>query len=136
VTYVHEDGDNHELGVEADERLVLLQVVLLDKSLLDGSEEIPVQSGVDDKDDDLGNSIPDIVDLNPSAHQLVTLFNVQPMRSNLRLARRRYSMRRNPNNKNSNVDKRDNNSRAPFQLKDSRSMLSDNRNTVNDNLKE
>lgn len=135
MTYVHEDGDNHELGVEADEGLILLQVVLLDESLLDGSEEIPVQSGVDDEDDDLGDSIPDIIDLDPSTQQSVTFLDIWWMHPNLRLTRRRNSMRRDPNNKNSNVDKRNDNRRAPFQLKDSRSMLSDDRNSVDDNLK-
>jgi hypothetical protein len=48
VTYVHEDGDDHELGVKADKGLILFQVVLLDESLLDCSEEIPVESRVDD----------------------------------------------------------------------------------------
>jgi hypothetical protein len=67
VTYVHENGDNHELGVKTDERFVLLQIMLLDESLLDSSEEIPVQSGVDNEDDDLGDSIPDVIDLDPSA---------------------------------------------------------------------
>ena len=92
MTYVHENGDNHELGVETDERLVLLQVVLLDESLLDGSEEIPVQSGVDDEDDDLGDAIPDIIDLDPSTQQLAKLVEARPMHPNLRLTRRRNSM--------------------------------------------
>ena len=92
ATYVHEDGNDHELSVEANKRLVLLQIVLLDESLLDGSKEIPVQAGVNDEDDDLGDTIPDIIDLNPSTQQLVTLLNARPMHLNLRLTRRRNSM--------------------------------------------
>lgn len=34
-TYVHQDRDNHQLGIEADERLVLDEAILVKKALLD-----------------------------------------------------------------------------------------------------
>lgn len=67
VTYVHENGNNHEFGVEADKGLIFLQVVLLNESFLDCAEEVPVERRVDKENDDLGSSVPDIVDFNKSA---------------------------------------------------------------------
>jgi hypothetical protein len=46
LTYIHENRDNHELGVKGHERLILLQAVLLDKALLDDMEEVPVEPGI------------------------------------------------------------------------------------------
>jgi hypothetical protein len=66
-TYIHENGNNHKLGVEADQRLILGQLVLLDQSLLDGSEEVPVETCIDHEDDDLGKTVPDFIDTDESA---------------------------------------------------------------------
>jgi hypothetical protein len=67
VTYIHGNGNNHELCVEADERLVLLQTMLLKKALLDSSEEVPVKSGVNQQDEDFGDSVPVLIDTNNAA---------------------------------------------------------------------
>ena len=52
MTYVHANGDNHQLGVEAYEGLVLCQTDLINKSDLDNAQEVPVEASVDDKDKD------------------------------------------------------------------------------------
>jgi hypothetical protein len=66
-THVHEDRDNHELGVEANERLILLQAMLFDESLLDSSKEVPVEASINEKDENLGHTIPNFIDANETA---------------------------------------------------------------------
>ncbi|KAI6752387.1 hypothetical protein HG530_013756 [Fusarium avenaceum] len=101
------------LGVEADQRLVLGQLVLLDQSLLDSSEEVPVETCINHEDDDLGESVPDFIDANESA--LVSAYlSVIEIAGNLRVIDWGDSMRWNPNNKDGNVHKSDENGRAPF----------------------
>lgn len=67
-------------------------------------------------------------------HWLVPVQALTEEAGNLRVINRRDSMRWDPNNKNGNVHKSDENGRAPFQLEDCRSMFSDYRNSVDDNL--
>jgi hypothetical protein len=132
-TYIHQNGNNHELGVEADQRLILGQLVLLDQSLLDGSKEVPVETCIDQEDDDFGKAVPDFVDTDESA--LVSAYSgLDEEADNLRVIDRGNSMRWDPNNKDGNVHKSDENSCAPFQLEDCRSMFGDDRNSVDDNL--
>lgn len=61
MTYVHCNGDNHEFYVEAHEWLVLCESDLVDKADLDDAEEVPVETGVDDEDQHLGDLVPDVV---------------------------------------------------------------------------
>jgi hypothetical protein len=68
TTYIHEDRHHHQPSIEADQRGVLGEPVLHDKPPLDCSEEVVVEAGVDQQDENLGNAIPDIVDFDkPSA---------------------------------------------------------------------
>lgn len=112
-THIHENGNNHKLGVEADQRLVLGQLVLLDQSLLDSSEEVPVETCINHEDDDLGESVPDFIDADESA--IVSAYlSVMEITGNLRVIDWGDSMRWNPNDKDGNVHKSDENGRAPF----------------------
>lgn len=36
--------------------------MLLDESFLDSSKEVPVETSIDEKDEDLGDTIPDFID--------------------------------------------------------------------------
>jgi hypothetical protein len=62
-TYIHGDGENHKLRVESDKGLVFDQAVLLYKSDLDGSEEVPVERSIHDEYEHLGNLVPVFVDI-------------------------------------------------------------------------
>lgn len=53
TTYVHGNGNNHKLCIEADERLVFGETNLINKSDLDYAQEIPIEAGVDDEDKNL-----------------------------------------------------------------------------------
>lgn len=65
-TYIHSNGDDHELGVESDERLVLDQAMLLEKAVLHHFEEVPVEIGIDNENEDFRNTVPVLVDIDES----------------------------------------------------------------------
>lgn len=52
-TYIHGDGDNHKLRVEANKRSVFGKAMLLDEPFLDRGEEVPVQPCINGEDEDL-----------------------------------------------------------------------------------
>jgi hypothetical protein len=52
-TYIHGDGDNHKLCVEAHKRGVFGKSMLLDEPFLDRGEEVPVQPCINGEDKDL-----------------------------------------------------------------------------------
>jgi hypothetical protein len=104
-TYVHEDRDDHELSVEAYKRLIFLEAMLLDESLLDSSKEVPVKASIDKKDKNLGYTIPDLIDAHKAAIISINLFKFSI--NDLRLADRRNGMGGDPDSKDSNVDESD-----------------------------
>lgn len=63
TTYVHHNGDDHELGVELDQGGVFLEAMVLDEALTDGPQEVPVEEGIHNADEDLGDLVPVLVDL-------------------------------------------------------------------------
>jgi hypothetical protein len=118
VTYVHADGNNHQLRIEAYERLVLCQTDLINKSDLDNAQEVPVETGVNDEDEDLGDLVPDIVDVDKD------------------LADWRNSVGGNPDGKDGDVDGSDDNDCAPLDVADSISVLSNECDSIDNNLHE
>lgn len=116
MTYIHGNGDNHELCIEAYKRLVLGKTDLFDKSDLDNAQEIPVEAGIDDEDKHLRDLVPDVVDLDKS------------------LVDRWYGVGGNPDAEDSDVDCSDENDGAPFDVAYSVSVLRDKGNSVDDNL--
>ena len=72
MTNVHGDGNGHEPEVEAHEGGVFLQAVVFDQASSDRVEEVPVQAGVDDENDDFGGSVPVLIDRDVSARCLVS----------------------------------------------------------------
>lgn len=63
TTYVHHDGDGHESGVELDQGGVFLEAMVLDEAHTDGPQEVPVEEGIHNADEDLGDLVPVLVDL-------------------------------------------------------------------------
>jgi hypothetical protein len=118
VTYVHADGDNHQLCVEAYERLVLCETDLINKSDLDNAQEVPVEAGVDDEDEDLGDLIPDIVDVDKD------------------LADWRDGVGGNPDGEDGDVDGSDDDDGAPLDVADGISVLSNECDSIDNNLHE
>jgi hypothetical protein len=118
LTYIHADGDNHQLRVEAYEGLVLCQTDLVDKSDLDDAQEVPVEAGVDDEDKDLGDLVPDIVDVDKD------------------LANGRRRVGGDPDGEDGNVDGSDDDDGSPFDVADSFAVLGDECNSIDDDLHE
>jgi hypothetical protein len=67
-TYIHEDRDHHQLRVEADKRLVFCKTMLLNKPVLDGAQEVPVKTSVNEENDDFRDLVPNIVDVHEPGH--------------------------------------------------------------------
>lgn len=65
-TYVHGNRDYHQLCVERDQRSVFGQTVIIDKADTNGAKKIPVQSGINQTDENLGGTVPILVDMNES----------------------------------------------------------------------
>ena len=118
MTYVHGNGNDHEFCVEAHKRLVLGETDLFDESDLDNAQEVPIETGVDNEDEHLGDLVPDIVDLDKSCVD------------------RWYGVRRNPNTKDGDVDCGDDNNCTPFDVTDGISMFGDKSNAVDNDLHE
>lgn len=116
-TYVHGDRNNHQLCVEAHERLVLGETDLVDKPDLHNAQKVPVEASVDDEDEDLRDLVPDIVDLNESWMRWL-------------------DVRWNPDTEDGDIDGRDDDDGPPLDVPDSVAMFSDERNTVDDDLHE
>jgi len=76
---VHEDRNYHELSVEANKRLILLEAMLLNESLLDGSKEVPIEASIDEKDENLGDTIPNFIDTHKTAFVSMNLVNLSIM---------------------------------------------------------
>lgn len=117
-TYVHGDAEHHEFSVEADQRLVLSQAVLLHEPNLDGAQEVPIQSCVDKENQDLGDLVPDVVDLDKG------------------LAHGGNRVRRDPDTEDGDVDGADDDQSAPFEVADGAAVLGDEGNSVDDDLHE
>jgi hypothetical protein len=118
ATYVHGNGDDHELGVEGYERLVLGKADLVDKSDLDDAQEVPVQGSIDDENEDLGDLVPNFVDLDEG------------------LAHGWYGVRRNPDTEDGDVDGGDDDECAPFDVADGTPVFGDESDPVDDDLHE
>lgn len=118
ITYVHGNGDDHELGVEGHERLVLCETDLINKPDLDDAQEVPVQGSVDDENKDLGDLVPDFVDLDEG------------------LAHGWYGVRRDPDAEDGDIDDGDKDEGAPFDVADGTPVFGDESNSVDDDLHE
>lgn len=111
--------------------------MLIQEASLDDVEEIPVEASVNDENEDFGETVPIVVDIDVSAmtYQRVNYtVRTQYRRSNLRLANRRVKVGGDPDAEDCNVDQGDNHSRSPFQHANGLLTLRNNRNTVNDDL--
>ena len=130
---VHGYRHHHELCVEAHEGFVFGEAMLLHKSLLDGVEEIPVEVRIYQQDEDLGNLIPDVVDVDKTGSGISfdTKLSTQKIS---RLTRGGNQMCRNPDAKDGNVDGRDDDHCAPFQAGDCTSVFCNQGNPVDDDL--
>lgn len=117
-TYVHSNRHYHQSLVKLDQWLVLHQSVLLQESILHGPQEVPVKSSVDDQDDNLGDLIPDLIDVDED------------------LGRRRVKVRRDPDAHDHDVDRSDQHHSSPFQPPHCATTLRDERYAVNDDLHE
>ena len=113
---VHGDGDNHQFPVETNKWCVLLQSMLLHEPFLDSPKEVPVESSVDEENNDLGDLIPDGID------------------SDKCVASRWVGMRWKPDAKDSDVDGGDEEYGAPFEITNGTSMLGDECDSVDDDL--
>lgn len=94
--------------------------MLFQQSLLDGSEKVPVESSVNQQDEDLGDSVPVLVDTNKAA----TDQHMKPLDfGSLEERRLQFTGRRNrvcgyPYAKDGDVDEGNDECGAPFELKD------------------
>jgi hypothetical protein len=116
VTYIHADGNNHQLCVEAYERLVFCETDLINQSDLDNAQEVPVETGVDDEDEDLGDLVPDIVDVDKDG------------------ADWRNCVSGNPDGEDGDVDGSNDDDGAPLDVADSFSVLSNECDSIYNNL--
>ena len=118
ATYVHGDGDDHELSIEGHERLVLCETDLVNKPDLDDAQEVPVKGSVDDENEDLGDLVPHFVDLDEG------------------VAHRWHGVRRDPDAEDGDIDHGDDNEGAPFDFADGTPAFGDEGNPIDDNLHE
>lgn len=88
---------------------------MVNKSDLDNAEEVPVEAGVYNKNEDLRDLVPNIID---------------PFKNRMGW----HDVRRNPDAEDSDVDGRDEDYCSPLDIPDSVAMFSDERNTVDDDL--
>lgn len=65
-TYIQQYGYDHQSRVEPYQRLVFHEAILLHESLLHNPEEIVVQTGVDEADEDFRGAVPHAVDIDVS----------------------------------------------------------------------
>lgn len=91
---------------------------MVNKPDLDDAQEVPVKTGVDNKNKNFGNLVPDSVDVDEG------------------FAGRRDSMRRNPDNEYRNVDCGNQDGGAPLDVSDGASMFSNECDSVDNNLHE
>lgn len=117
-TYVHANRNNHELCVEAHERLILGETDLLNKSDLHNAQEVPVQTSVDDENEYFGNLVPNGIDVDED------------------LADRGRGVGGYPDAEDRNVDCSDDNNGSPLDVADSLAVLGDEGNSIDDNLHE
>lgn len=66
TTYIHQNRHHHEFCVEPNERSVLGEPVLYDEALFDGAKEVVVKAGIDEQNEYLGNTVPNLIDANVS----------------------------------------------------------------------
>lgn len=45
-THIEEDRDEHQSGIERDQRSIFHQAILIEQALLDNSQEIVVEAGI------------------------------------------------------------------------------------------
>lgn len=90
---------------------------MINKSDLNDAQEVPVEAGVHNEDENLRDLVPDIVDLDESWMG-------------------RYDVRWNPDAEYGDVDGRDKDDSSPLDVPDSVAVFSDERNTIDDNLHE
>lgn len=90
---------------------------MINKSDLHDAQEVPVETGVHDEDENLRDLVPDIVDLDKSWM-------------------RGYDVRWNPDTEDGDIDGRDNDDGSPLDVPDSFAMFSDECDTVDDDLHE
>jgi len=117
-TYVHANWDYHQLRIEAYERLVLGKTDLFNKSNLHDAQEVPIETSVDDENENLRDLIPYFVDVDED------------------LASGRDGVRRDPDAENGDVDGSDENDGTPLDVTDCVSMFGDKCNSVDDDLHE
>ena len=92
--------------------------MLFDEADLDGAQEVPVQAGVDDEDENLTDLVPDVVDLDEG------------------LADWWDGVRWNPDTEDGDVDAGDQDHCSPFEVADCTSVFCDEGNAVDDDLHE
>jgi hypothetical protein len=92
--------------------------MLLYKPLVNSLQEVPVETGIDNKDKHFRNLIPDVVDLDESIRD------------------GRDGMCWNPNDENGDVDAGEQNDGAPFQIPDSAAMFGNESDPIDNNLHE
>lgn len=135
-TYIHGNGNNHELCVEADKRLILAQAVLPEQSLVDNSEKVPVEGGVDDEDENLGSTIPVFVDKNESRWCQYMSCVRSHMLKHLRLTDGGVNVRGDEDDKDCNIDACHDGCGSPFQLLNRLSRLGNDSDSIDDDLHE
>lgn len=64
TTYIHKNRERHESGIIPDQRSVLIEAMVLDETLANDMQEVPVEEGVHNADQDLRNLVPVLIDLN------------------------------------------------------------------------
>jgi len=62
VAYVHANRNDNDAGVEAHEIVVFLDSVAYE-AVLDLDDEVVVEAAVDEEDDEFGDFVPDVVDV-------------------------------------------------------------------------
>jgi len=112
---VHEDGENNNLSVEANQSVVFGEPVGNEVES-DGTQKEPVESKVD--------------------NQVEGLFDSIPIRVNIAVLLTNLQTRWNPNIKNGNVDDCNENSRTDHDGTGSSSVGYDDANSVDDDLKQ
>lgn len=49
-THIQENGNEHQPGIERDQRRIFHETILIDKALLHDPQEVIVETGVDEAD--------------------------------------------------------------------------------------
>lgn len=52
-THIQHNGDDHQPGIERNQRSIFHQTILIKQTLLNNSQEVIVETGIDETDDDL-----------------------------------------------------------------------------------